>query len=36
VIRKGVDAGETVVVEGIQKVRDGMEVSPTPWKNAPP
>ena len=35
VIRKGVDAGETVVVEGTQKVRDGMEVSPTPWKNAP-
>lgn len=36
VILKGVNAGETVVVEGTQKVRDGMEVSPTSWKNTPP
>jgi len=36
VLRKGVSAGETIVVEGIQKVRDGMEVAPTPWKNVPP
>ena len=36
VIRKGVNAGESIVVEGVQKVRDGMEVAPTPWKNAPP
>lgn len=28
VIRKGVNAGETVVVEGVQKVREGMEVEP--------
>lgn len=36
VVRNGVSAGETVVVEGIQKVRDGMEVAATPWKQAPP
>jgi membrane fusion protein (multidrug efflux system) len=30
VIEKGVAAGERVVVEGLQKVRDGMVVSPQP------
>ena len=36
VIQKGISAEESVVVEGLQKVRDGMVVSPSPWKNAPP
>jgi len=36
VIQKGISAEESVVVEGLQKVRDGMEVAPSPWKNAPP
>lgn len=34
IIRKGIDAGETVVVEGIQKVRDGATVTTAPWKPA--
>lgn len=31
VIRSGVKDGETVIVEGLQKVRSGMTVKATPW-----
>ena len=30
VVESGLDAGETVIVEGIQKVRPGMKVEPVP------
>jgi len=29
-VESGLDAGETVIVEGIQKVRPGMTVEPVP------
>jgi len=32
VIESGLDGGETVVVEGLQKVRSGMTVEPKPFK----
>lgn len=35
VVSKGLNAGETVVVEGMQKLRQGMVVKTTPWQ-APP
>ena len=35
VIKRGVQTGETVVVEGLQKVRDGEPVEPKPWREAP-
>lgn len=31
IIREGLKAGETVVVEGFQKLRPGAPVQPTPW-----
>lgn len=31
VIRSGLKEGETIVVEGVQKVRSGMTVKTTPW-----
>jgi membrane fusion protein, multidrug efflux system len=31
IIDEGVKAGDRVVVEGVQKARDGVEVSPQPW-----
>jgi membrane fusion protein (multidrug efflux system) len=34
VIESGLDAGESVVVEGIQKVRDGVTVAPRPFQDA--
>ncbi len=34
VITSGLKAGETVVVEGIQKLRPGMKVRTRPWKKA--
>ncbi len=34
VIDKGLNAGERVIVEGIQKVRDGTPVSAKPWNPA--
>jgi membrane fusion protein (multidrug efflux system) len=30
VVEKGLEAGETVIVEGLQKVRPGMVVNPVP------
>jgi RND family efflux transporter MFP subunit len=32
VISNGLQAGETVVVEGVQKVRDGLKVAPSPYQ----
>ena len=34
IVKKGLEGGETVVVEGMQKVRPGMAVAPT--DKAPP
>jgi membrane fusion protein (multidrug efflux system) len=34
VIESGLDGGETVVVEGLQKVRSGMTVDPQPLNSA--
>ena len=31
VVREGLKAGDTVVVEGFQKIRPGAPVQPTPW-----
>ena len=36
VITGPIKAGDIVVAEGIQKVRDGAEVSPTPYKEPAP
>lgn len=37
VIKSGLDAGQTVIVEGLQKVRPDMKVAPVPYKPpAPP
>lgn len=36
VILKGVGVGESVVVEGLQKARDGARVMPKPWEGKPP
>jgi len=33
IISQGLKAGDTVVVEGYQKVRPGVEVKATPWNN---
>ncbi len=35
VVQTGLHAGETVVVEGLQKVREGTEVEPKPWPIPP-
>jgi membrane fusion protein (multidrug efflux system) len=35
VITKGVESGENVVVEGMQKLRQGMVVKTTPWQIPP-
>ena len=32
IVLSGVNPGQTVVVEGLQKVRQGMQVDPKPWK----
>ena len=36
VIEDGLTAGERVVAEGVQKVRDGALVKPTPYQATPP
>ena len=36
VIERGLRAGERVVVEGTQKVHEGMAVTPTPFDARPP
>jgi membrane fusion protein, multidrug efflux system len=36
VIKGNVKAGDRVVVEGVQKVRDGAEVNPVPFVEKPP
>ncbi len=35
IIASGIEAGETIVIEGYQKIRPGMTVSPSPWSPAP-
>ncbi|WP_437871776.1 efflux RND transporter periplasmic adaptor subunit [Methylorubrum extorquens] len=32
IVEEGLKAGETVVVEGFQKIQPGMAVNPAPWK----
>ncbi|UYW27277.1 efflux RND transporter periplasmic adaptor subunit [Methylorubrum extorquens] len=34
IVEEGLKAGETVVVEGFQKIQPGMPVNPVPWKGA--
>lgn len=34
IVEEGLKAGETVVVEGFQKIQPGMAVNPVPWKGA--
>ena len=34
VVNSGLEGGETIIVEGLQKVRPGMQVDPQPAKNA--
>lgn len=34
IVRSGLKVGESVIVEGYQKVGPGASVSPTPWKSA--
>ncbi|TDR84507.1 efflux RND transporter periplasmic adaptor subunit [Enterovirga rhinocerotis] len=34
-VEEGLEPGETVVVEGFQKIRPGATVAPVPWKPAP-
>ena len=36
IIERGLGAGETVVVEGLQRLRPGTVVRPTPWVAPPP
>ena len=36
IVDSGLEPGETVVVEGLQKIRDGMKVSPKPWQPPSP
>jgi membrane fusion protein (multidrug efflux system) len=33
VVESGLEQGETVVVDGLQRVRNGMTVAPTPFKD---
>ena len=35
VVENGVEAGETIIVEGLQKVRPGMTVATQPFTTAP-
>ncbi|KAA0210647.1 MAG: efflux RND transporter periplasmic adaptor subunit [Burkholderiales bacterium] len=35
IVRDGLAAGETVVVDGFQKIRPGATVQPVPWSKAP-
>ena len=34
IVEEGLSPGETVVVEGFQKIQPGMAVNPVPWKGA--
>jgi membrane fusion protein (multidrug efflux system) len=36
IVESGLEPGETIVVEGLQKIRDGMKVAPTPWQPPSP
>lgn len=36
IITKGLEPGDTVVVEGFQKIRPGAPVQPIPWENSAP
>ena len=36
IIEDGLKPGEQVVVEGLQKIRDGMTVNPEPYKEPAP
>jgi membrane fusion protein (multidrug efflux system) len=36
IVTRGLEAGERVIVEGLQKVRPGMQVKPTAAEGAPP
>jgi membrane fusion protein (multidrug efflux system) len=36
IIDKGLKAGEEVIVEGVQKARDGAPVTPKPWSTPIP
>jgi len=33
VVDSGLEPGETVIVDGLQRVRTGMTVTPTPFKD---
>ena len=33
VVESGLEAGENVVVDGLQRIKTGMTVAPTPFKN---
>jgi membrane fusion protein (multidrug efflux system) len=33
VVESGLQAGENVVVDGLQRVKTGVTVTPTPYKN---
>jgi multidrug efflux system membrane fusion protein len=33
VIESGLQPGEKVVIDGLQRIRDGMTVAPTPFKD---
>jgi membrane fusion protein (multidrug efflux system) len=35
IVERGLGAGETVVVEGIQRLQQGMTVRPVPWVPTP-
>lgn len=35
IVASGIEAGETVVIEGYQKIRPGVTVTPSPWSPAP-
>ncbi len=34
IVASGIDAGETIVIEGYQKIQPGMTVNPSPWAPA--
>lgn len=34
IVAEGIEAGETIIIEGYQKVRPGMTVMPSPWTPA--
>jgi membrane fusion protein (multidrug efflux system) len=36
IIDDGLKPGEQVIVEGLQKIRDGMKVNPEPYKEPTP